>query len=70
MSDQIQLPDLTPYMSALFITVMVLWVVWFPFIAAIVAPEGRRIEFLLLTLFVLVGPLGVACASVANPRPD
>jgi hypothetical protein len=55
--------------AQLIITVLILWVVWFPFIASLVAPDGRRGEFFLLTLFVVVGPLGVACAAIANPRP-
>jgi predicted Abi (CAAX) family protease len=49
---------------------VVLWALWFPLVAAIVAPDGRRGEFFLLTLLVLIGPLGVACAAVANPRSE
>ncbi|KUI41813.1 hypothetical protein AU198_11655 [Mycobacterium sp. GA-1199] len=70
MDDQIEFPDLTPYFTALFVVGLILWIVWFPFIAALVAPDGRRFEFFLLTMFVLIGPLGVACAAVANPRPE
>ena len=66
--DKIRLPDLTPYMPALIIGVLLFWVLWFPVVAAIVAPHGRRFEFFLLTLLVLFGPLGVAWAAVANPR--
>lgn len=59
--------DVTPYLPAL-IAVAIFAVIFFPLIAALVAPPGRRLTFGLLTLFVLPGPLGVACASIANPR--
>jgi hypothetical protein len=62
-------PDLAPYMSGIFIAALAVFVMWFPVIAGVVAPDGRRFEFLLLTLLVLCGPIGVACAAVANPRP-
>jgi hypothetical protein len=67
--DQIHVPDLAPYMSGIFIAALAVFVMWFPVIAAVVAPDGRRFEFLFLTLLVLWGPIGVACAAVANPRP-
>jgi hypothetical protein len=37
-------------------------------VAALVAPQGRRVTFFLLSLFFL-GPFGVGFASVAPPRP-
>jgi hypothetical protein len=69
-TDLTHVPDLTPYLSAIVIGALFLWVFWFPTVAAIVAPNGRRFEFFFLTLLVLFGPLGVACAAVANPRSD
>jgi hypothetical protein len=61
--------SLTPYMTGLFGFVLFMWVVFFPLIAAAVAPDGRRFAFFVLTLLVLPGPIGVACAAIANPRP-
>jgi hypothetical protein len=40
----------------------------FPVVAALVAPSDRRAEFFILTLLFLPGPLGVACASIAQSR--
>lgn len=60
-NDQI---DLAPYLPVILIVLLV----FFPAIAALVAPPDRRGTFFLLTLFVLPGPLGVACASVAQAR--
>ena len=70
MNDTVQLPDLAPYGELIFFGSLVLFVLWFPFVASVVAPYGRRAEFFLLTLLVLWGPLGVACAAVANPRAE
>lgn len=50
-----------PFILGLFV-----WIV-ITIVAAAVAPPGRRLTFALLTFFML-GPLGVACASIANPR--
>jgi hypothetical protein len=68
MNNEIQLPDLTPYLGLLLAAAAILLLIWFPLIAALVAPDSRRLEFFLLTLLVLWGPIGVACAAVANPR--
>jgi hypothetical protein len=68
MNNEIQLPDLTPYLGLLLSAAAILLLIWFPLIAALVAPDRRRLEFFLLTLVVLWGPFGVACAAVANPR--
>jgi hypothetical protein len=65
---QTNLPDFTPYLGLIGFALFVIFVLWFPVVAAMVAPEGRGFEFFLLTLLVLWGPLGVACAAVANPR--
>jgi hypothetical protein len=65
-----ELPDWASHVdSAILIGGVILAVLVFPTIAALVAPDGRRFEFFLLTLIVLWGPIGVACAAVANPRP-
>jgi hypothetical protein len=46
----------------------ILWLLIFPMIAGLVAPNDRRWEFFFLTLFILWGPFGIACAAIANPR--
>lgn len=44
-------------------------VLFFPLIAALVAPDDRRWTFFFLTIFMLLpGPIGVGCAAIANPR--
>jgi len=69
-TDEFHLPAWVEFLGpTFFIVVAVLIVLWFPFVAALVAPDDRKIEFFILTLLVLWGPLGVACAAVANPRP-
>lgn len=37
-------------------------------VAALVAPDDRKGTFFLITLFFL-GPLGIAAAAIAQPRP-
>jgi hypothetical protein len=46
---------------------LLLWLIM-GLIAAWVAPEDRRLVFFLLTFFLLLGPLGVAAAAIAQPR--
>jgi hypothetical protein len=46
--------------------VVLVWLVS-AFLASVVAPRKRRIEFLIITL-VILGPLGVGFAAVAQPR--
>jgi hypothetical protein len=50
------------------IVLLVAWVI-LAAIAAIAAPEGRKTIFFVCTL-LLLGPLGVHAALVANPRAD
>jgi hypothetical protein len=67
MNDNFDLPDL----ALGWLTLIFIWLVVFGVlatIAALVAPEGRRGTFFLLTFFIL-GPLGVGFASVAPARP-
>ncbi len=53
-----------------FLLILLLLMLFFPLIAALVAPDDRRWTFFFLTFFLLLpGPIGVACAAVANPRP-
>lgn len=47
---------------------MVVWLLLFPLVAAWVAPDGRKLTFFWITLFFL-GPLGIAAAAIAQPRP-
>ena len=69
-TDDFQPPEWATYLGpTFFIILAVVIVFWFPFVAALVAPDDRRVEFFILTLLVLWGPFGVACAAVANPRP-
>jgi hypothetical protein len=49
-----------------FILAAIIWIVM-AVVAAAVAPADRRLTFALVTFFLL-GPLGLACALVANPR--
>ena len=49
-----------------FVVVFVLWIV-LALVAAWVAPADRRVTFFLLTAFFL-GPIGLAAASIAQPR--
>ena len=69
MEDRYQPPDFGPYIGMLLIVGAILLLFVFPTIAALVAPADRRVTFFVLTFFVLPGPLGVACAAIANPRP-
>ena len=70
--DHYHLPDLKAFIDSypgtLIIAAAILLVLFFPIVAATVAPDGRRWQFFVLTLFVLPGPLGVACASIAQAR--
>jgi len=56
--------DLAGYLPMILFLVVAV----FPIIAALVAPPDRRGTFFLLTLFVLPGPLRVACAAIAQSR--
>ncbi len=53
-----------PLFLALF--AVAVWIV-IALVAAAVAPDDRRITFFLITLFFL-GPIGIAAASIAQPR--
>jgi hypothetical protein len=72
MDDRYQLPDIPQQVTGLLLlAVLILLVLFFPLIAALVAPDGRRGTFFLLTfLLILPGPFGVACAAIAHPRID
>ena len=49
------------------LVILFLWLI-VALVAAAVAPIGRRLQFFIITLFFL-GPLGIAAAAVAQPRP-
>jgi hypothetical protein len=71
-NDQSPLPGIQDFIAAhlggvITVTALVL-ILLFPTVAALVAPANRRAEFFVLTMFILPGPLGVACASVAQSR--
>ena len=50
-----------------FVLILIAWLI-VAGVAAWVAPEGRRLTFFLITLFFL-GPIGIAAAAIAQPRP-
>ena len=54
MNDHYHLPDLN---NSFVLVVLAVVVLWFPFWAAVAAPDGRRAEFFLLTVFALFGPV-------------
>jgi hypothetical protein len=71
-NDQAHVPDIRDFIAShlggvITVAALVL-ILLFPTVAALVAPASRRAEFFVLTMFILPGPLGVACASVAQSR--
>ena len=50
-----------------FVVLLVAWLI-VAGVAALVAPDDRKGTFFLITLFFL-GPLGIAAAAIAQPRP-
>jgi hypothetical protein len=59
---------LISHLTGTIIVIALVAVFVFPVVAALVAPSDRRAEFFILTLLFLPGPLGVACASIAQSR--
>ena len=66
-TDEIQFGDYTAVAALPLIAGALLWLV-LSLAAAAVAPSGRRVVFFFCTLLVL-GPLGLMAALIANPRP-
>jgi hypothetical protein len=71
-NDRAPMPNINDFVAAhlsgvILVTALVM-ILLFPTVAALVAPSNRRAEFFVLTLIILPGPLGVACASVAQSR--
>lgn len=60
--------DIFASLSIIAIGVLVFLWVLIAAVAAVVAPYDRRLTFFLITLFFL-GPIGIAAAAVAQPRP-
>lgn len=50
------------------LVLLAIWLLLFPTVAAVVAPDDRRWTFFWITLFFL-GPFGIAAAAIAQPRP-
>jgi hypothetical protein len=65
--------DPAAFLFANLIALTLGWLLFFGLcggIAAVVAPQGRRWTFFMITLFFL-GPMGIGFAAVASPRaPD
>ncbi len=62
--------DPTAFLLTNLITLLVVWLLIYGIcggVAALVAPQGRRLTFFFITLFFL-GPLGVGFASIAPTR--